>query len=77
MLAVTSSPHGFEITLTGAATLSQAHLIQPGRALGGRTPGKSLFFKSPYGYTRSFVSHQSKLLSKFGLMKREENAHFA
>ena len=33
MLAVTSSPHGFEITLTGAATLSQAHLIQPGRAL--------------------------------------------
>jgi hypothetical protein len=37
-----ASPHGFEIVLTDVATLSQAHLIQPGRALGGRTPGKSL-----------------------------------
>ena len=42
MLAVISSPRGFEIALTGAATLSQAHLIQPGRALGGRAPGKIL-----------------------------------
>src|SRR5258708_2027384 len=42
MLAVISSPHGFETVLSGAATLSQAHLIQPGRALGGRTPGKIL-----------------------------------
>jgi len=42
MLAVISSPHGFEAVLTDAATLSQAHLIQPGRALGGRTPGKIL-----------------------------------
>src|ERR1700731_525811 len=42
MLAVASFPHGFETILTDAATLSQAHLIQPGRALGGRTPGKLL-----------------------------------
>ena len=27
MLAVASSPHGFETVLTNAATLSQAHLI--------------------------------------------------
>ena len=42
MLAVTSSSRGFEITLTGAATLSQAHLIQRGFGTGDRTPGKSL-----------------------------------
>jgi hypothetical protein len=42
MLAVVPSPHGFETVLTDAATLSQAHLIQPGRALRGRTPGKIL-----------------------------------
>src|SRR6266849_775179 len=42
MLAVASSPHGFKTVLTDAATLSQAHLIQPGRALRGRTPGKIL-----------------------------------
>jgi hypothetical protein len=33
VLAVISSPRGSEITLAGAATLSQALLIQPGRAL--------------------------------------------
>jgi hypothetical protein len=33
MLAVASLPHGRETTLAGAATLSQALLIQPGRAL--------------------------------------------
>jgi hypothetical protein len=42
MLAVIPSPLGFGTTFAGVATLSQAHLIQPGRALGGRTPGKSL-----------------------------------
>ncbi len=42
MLAVVSSPHGFETILTDVATLFQAHLVQPGRALGGRTPGKIL-----------------------------------
>jgi hypothetical protein len=42
MLAVASSPHGSKTALTGVATLFQAHLIQPGRALGGRTPGKIL-----------------------------------
>ena len=42
MLAVASSPHGFKTVLVDAATLSQAHLIQPGRALRGRTPGKIL-----------------------------------
>src|SRR6266568_4796893 len=42
MLAVISSPRGFEITLAGAATLSQAHLIQRGLGTGGRTPGTSL-----------------------------------
>src|SRR5450631_1927712 len=33
MLAVVTSPHGSITVLTDAATLSQAHLIQPGRAL--------------------------------------------
>jgi hypothetical protein len=33
MLAVISSPHGFEIVLMDVATLSQAHLIQPGKSL--------------------------------------------
>jgi hypothetical protein len=42
MLAVASSPRGSKAALTGVATLSQAHLIQPSRALGGRTPGKIL-----------------------------------
>src|SRR5690242_10985206 len=34
MLAVISSPRGVETILADAATLSQAHLIQSGRALG-------------------------------------------
>ena len=42
MLAVVISPRGSMTVLADTATLSQAHLIQPGRALGGRTPGKSL-----------------------------------
>jgi hypothetical protein len=33
MLAVVTSPHGSVTALSSAATLSQAHLIQPGRAL--------------------------------------------
>src|SRR5215469_9304683 len=62
MLAVASFPHGFKAVLTDAATLSQAHLIQPGRALGGRTPGKSLHTSSPYGYICDFVSHPTHRL---------------
>ena len=46
MLAVISSPHGFEITLSGAATLSQAHLIQPGRALGAEPQVRASFRES-------------------------------
>jgi hypothetical protein len=42
MLAVASSPRGSKTALTGAATLSQAHLIQRGLGTGGRTPGKIL-----------------------------------
>src|SRR5215469_665259 len=42
MLAVASLPHGRKTTLAGAATLSQAHLIQRGFGTGGRTPGKIL-----------------------------------
>src|SRR5262249_6108690 len=57
---------GFETALTGAATLSQAHLIQPGRALGGRTPGKSLHTSSPYGYIYDFVSHPTHPLPRLG-----------
>jgi hypothetical protein len=46
MLAVISSPRGFEITLSGAATLSQAHLIQPGRALGAEPQVRASFQES-------------------------------
>jgi hypothetical protein len=42
MLAVVIFPHGAITALTGAATLSQAHLIQRGFGTGGRTPGKIL-----------------------------------
>jgi hypothetical protein len=38
MLAVISSPHGFETVLTDAATLSQAHLIQRGLGTWGQNP---------------------------------------
>src|SRR6266567_175278 len=60
MLAVISLPRGFETTLAGAATLSQAHLIQPDRALEAELQVRSSFFESPYSYTRSFVSHQNR-----------------
>lgn len=43
MLAVASFPHGFETVLTGAATLSQAHLIQPGGALGAEPQVRASF----------------------------------
>jgi hypothetical protein len=43
MLAVVTSPHGSVTTLSGAATLSQAHLIQPGRALGAEPQVRSSF----------------------------------
>ena len=43
MLAVASPPHGRETTLAGAATLSQALLIQPGRALEAELQVRSSF----------------------------------
>ena len=46
MLAVISFPHGFETALTGAATLSQAHLIQPGRALEAELQVRASFRES-------------------------------
>ena len=42
MLAVVISPRGSITVLMDVATLSQAHLIQPSRALGSRIPGKIL-----------------------------------
>ena len=59
MLAVVTSPHGSVTALTGAATLSQAHLIQPGRALEAEFQVKSSF-REFYSYTCSFVSHRSR-----------------
>jgi hypothetical protein len=46
MLAVVTSPHGSVTTLSGAATLSQAHLIQPGRALEAELQVRSSFRES-------------------------------
>src|SRR5262245_31397052 len=43
MLAVVPSPHGSVTALVGAATLSQALLIQPGRALEAEFQVKSSF----------------------------------
>ncbi len=43
MLAVAISPRGSTTVHTDAATLSQAHLIQPGRALGAEPQVKSSF----------------------------------
>src|SRR5260221_9123330 len=50
MLAVVSLPHGRETTLSGTATLSQAHFIQPGRALEAEFQVKSSF-REFYSYT--------------------------
>src|SRR5881296_683890 len=61
MLAVVTSPHGSATALVGAATLSQAHFIQPGRALEAEFQVKSSFRKF-YSYTCSFVSHQNHRL---------------
>ena len=46
MLAVTSFPRGFEITLAGAATLSQTLLIQSGRALEAELQVRASFRES-------------------------------
>ena len=46
MLAVVTSPCGSMTVLTDAATLSQAHLIQPGRALRAEPQVKSSFRES-------------------------------
>jgi hypothetical protein len=64
MLAVVTSPRGSVTALTGAATLSQAHLIQPGRALEAEFQVKSSF-REFYSYTCSFVSHQSRPRPKY------------
>src|SRR5258708_21470020 len=46
MLAVVVFPHGSITVLTDVATLSQAHLIQPGRALGAEPQVRSSFRES-------------------------------
>jgi hypothetical protein len=58
MLAVVSFPRGFETAQMDAATLSQAHLIQPSRALEAEFQVKSSF-RMFYSYTCGFVSHQN------------------
>jgi hypothetical protein len=63
MLAVTSCPHGFEITLPGAATLSQAHLIQPGRALEAELQVRASFPESLQLHMQLRVAQKSSLPS--------------
>src|SRR6266566_5760366 len=60
MLAVVISPHRSITALAGAATLSQTHFIQPGRALEAEFQVKSSF-RTFYSYTCSFVSHRNHL----------------
>jgi hypothetical protein len=43
MLVVVTSPHGSVTALAGAATLSQAHFIQPGRTLRAEPQVRSSF----------------------------------
>src|SRR5215467_10614950 len=73
MLAVIAFPHGSATALVGASTLSQAHFIQPGRALEAEFQVKSSFRKF-YSYTCSFVSHQNRR-SLGG--SRSQRAHLA
>lgn len=60
MLAVVISPHGSITVLMDAATLSQALLIQPGRALGAEPQVRSSFQESLQLPMRLSVSHQNR-----------------
>ncbi len=59
MLAVVVFPHGSITVLTDVATLSQAHLIQPGRALGAEPQVRSSFRESLQLYMQLRVALQS------------------
>ncbi len=59
MLAVVTSPHGLITVHKDAATLSQAHLIQPGRALGAEPQVRSSFREFLQLHMRLRVAHQS------------------
>ena len=59
MLAVVIFPHGSITVLTDAATLSQAHLIQPGRALRAEPQVRSSFRESLQLYMQLRVALQS------------------
>ncbi len=61
MLAVAISPHGFIAVLLDAATLSQALLIQPGRALRAESQVRSSFRESLQLYLRPRVALQSSM----------------
>jgi hypothetical protein len=59
MLAVVISPHGSITVRMDAATLSQAHLIQPGRALGAAPQVRASFRESLQLHTQLRVALQS------------------
>src|SRR5260370_39593695 len=61
MLAVVSLPHGRETTLAGAATLSQALLIQPGRALKAELQVRSSFRESLQLHMQLRVAQKSSM----------------
>ena len=61
MLAVVIFPHGSITVLTDAATLSQAHLIQPGRALRAEPQVRSSFRESLQLYMQLRVALQSSI----------------
>ena len=61
MLAVVTSPCGSMTVLTDAATLSQAHLIQPGRALRAEPQVRSSFRESLQLYMQLRVALQSSM----------------
>src|SRR5215471_17464174 len=59
MLAVIISPHGSITALTGVATLSQAHFIQPGRALRAEPQVRASFRESLQLHMQLRVAPQS------------------
>jgi hypothetical protein len=61
MLAVASRPHGSETTLTGAATLSQALFIQPGRALEAELQVRASFRESLQLHMQLRVAQKSSM----------------
>jgi hypothetical protein len=66
MLAVVIFPHRSITVLMDAATLSQAHLIQPGRALGAEPQVRSSFREFLQLHLRLFVSHRTHRLQERG-----------